>query len=197
MGFPTFVAWKKTGKIRLCVDLRKTNQAIVIDGYPLPHLEEMFHRLTGMIVFSKLDLSSVYHQMELAEVSRDFTAFITHDGLYRYKGVCFDLAGAAAAFQKILSAVLKGRQGPVYYLDDILVAGISQKDPNENLKGVLENMAKSGSVKVYIFGHGLWTPWTSIIQSRYQTAEGTLDVISKVPFPTGPKSLQSLLGSAS
>lgn len=85
---PIFVAWKKMGEIRLCVELRKPNQAIVIDSHHLPHPEEILHQLTGMTVFCKLDHSLAYHQMELAEESRDL--------------VCFGLASAAAAFQKML-----------------------------------------------------------------------------------------------
>ena len=33
-----------------CVDLREPNTAIVVDGYPLPHMEEMFAELRGAIL---------------------------------------------------------------------------------------------------------------------------------------------------
>lgn len=198
---PIVVAWKKTGEIRLCVDLRKPNQAVVIDSHPLPHPEEIFHQLTGMTVFSKLDLSSAYHQMELAEESRDLIAFMTHDGLFRFKRVCFGLASAAAAFQKMLSTVLKGCRGTVHYLDDILVAGISQKEHGENLQQVLTRLQKSGmklnsekctfsATKLQYLGHHL-------SREGIKPAEGTLKAISKAPYTTDVKSLQSFLGLAS
>lgn len=93
---PIVVASKKMGEIRLCVDLRKPNQAVVIDSHPLPHPEEIFHQLIGMTVFSKLDLSSAYHQMELAEEGRDLTAFITHDGLFRFKSLLRPSVGSSS-----------------------------------------------------------------------------------------------------
>ncbi|XP_064469689.1 uncharacterized protein LOC135384417 [Ornithodoros turicata] len=34
---PIVVLWKRTGELRLCVDLRKPNEAIIVDSHPLPH----------------------------------------------------------------------------------------------------------------------------------------------------------------
>ncbi|KAI2647354.1 Retrovirus-related Pol polyprotein [Labeo rohita] len=39
---------KNKGKIQLCVDLREPNRAIVVDSFPLPHMEEMFAELRGL-----------------------------------------------------------------------------------------------------------------------------------------------------
>ena len=50
---------------RLCVDLREPNKSVVVDGFPLPHMEEMFAELRGASLFSTLDLQSAYHQMPL------------------------------------------------------------------------------------------------------------------------------------
>lgn len=63
------VVKKKNGRICLCVDLREANKAVVADGFPLPHTEELLNELNGAAWFSKLDLASAYYQMELAEGS--------------------------------------------------------------------------------------------------------------------------------
>lgn len=88
---PIVVVQKKDGTIRLCVDLREPNKAVVIDGFPLPHTEELLHALSGAAWFSKLDLAAAYHQVELAEDSRELTTFITHEGLFRFRRVCLAL----------------------------------------------------------------------------------------------------------
>ncbi|CAM4562393.1 unnamed protein product [Caretta caretta] len=88
---PTVVTQKKGGGIRLCVDLREPNKAIVIDSHPLPHIEEVFAELCGAKMFSTLDLQSAYHQVMLQEDSRDLTAFITHEGLFHFKHVPYGL----------------------------------------------------------------------------------------------------------
>jgi archaellum component FlaF (FlaF/FlaG flagellin family) len=103
---PIVVVSKKSGDIRICVDLRRPNEAIIPDKYPLPNIEELLSELNGAKVFSKIDLKSAYHQVDLHEDSRPLTTFITHDGLYRYKRVCFGLASAPSCFQKMMSMLL-------------------------------------------------------------------------------------------
>lgn len=134
---PLVVVKKKDGSLRLCVDLREPNKAIVVDGYPLPHTEELLQLLAGATWFSKLDLASAYHQVGLTETSRELTTFISHEGLFRFKRVCFGLASAPATFQKLMSNVLKGCANVVCYLDDILVWGRTKAEHDRNLKEVL------------------------------------------------------------
>lgn len=108
---PIVVVRKQDGRIRLCVDLREVNKAIIVDGFPLPHTEELLHQLAGATHFSKIDLASAYHQLELTPESRDLTTFVTHEGLFRFRRVCFGLASAPATFQKMMTALLKGCKG--------------------------------------------------------------------------------------
>ncbi len=66
------------------MDLREPNKAIVVDSYSIPHMEELFSQLRGAVMVSTIDLANAYHQVPLHEESRDLTAFITHDGLFRF-----------------------------------------------------------------------------------------------------------------
>ena len=79
---PIIVTQKKTGGIRICVDLREPNKAIVVDSHPLPHMDELLSTLAGSIMFSTIDLESAYHQLPLHPDSRDLSTFITHEGLF-------------------------------------------------------------------------------------------------------------------
>lgn len=97
------------GKPRMCVDL--PNKSIVCDCYPLLHTDELLINLRGAIMFSAIDLASAYHQMLLHPDSRDITAFITHEGLFRFCRVPFGLASAPSAFQKMMSIMLSGLPG--------------------------------------------------------------------------------------
>lgn len=81
---PIVVIQKKSGGIRMCVDLREPNKAVVTDSYPLPHINELLSRLKYATVFSTIDLEAAYFQLPLHEESRDLTAFITHEGLFRF-----------------------------------------------------------------------------------------------------------------
>ncbi|XP_062542414.1 uncharacterized protein LOC134210378 [Armigeres subalbatus] len=68
---------KDNGEIRLCVDMRRANQAVIRETHPLPIVEEMFGGITGATCFSKLDIKKAYHQIEISERSRGITTFIT------------------------------------------------------------------------------------------------------------------------
>ncbi len=71
--------WWRDGKIRLCVDLREPNKCVIMDCYPLPHMEDLFTELAGASHYSQIDLSSAYHQLPLHPDSHNLTAFITHE----------------------------------------------------------------------------------------------------------------------
>ena len=58
---------KKNGKLRFCIDLRKLNSKILKDSYALPRIEQTLESLVGLKIFSTLDLTSGYWQVEMAE----------------------------------------------------------------------------------------------------------------------------------
>ncbi len=138
---PIVVTAKKGGKIRLCVDLREPNKALIVDSHPLPHMEELLSDLRGASVFTTIDLAAAYHQLTLHEECRDITAFITHDGLFRYCRVPYGLASAPAAFQKMMETILKGIRGVRNYLDDIIVYGPTQESHDATLRSVMQHLS--------------------------------------------------------
>lgn len=194
---PLVVVRKKDNSIRLCVDLREPNKAIVIDAFPLPRADELLHRLADATVFSKLDLQSAYYQVLLSEKSRELTTFITHDGLFRFKRVCFGLASAPSAFQQIMSSVLKDCPGTLCYLDDVLVWGNTQHDHDSNLQTVLSRISNAGmqlnhkcvfSVPELTFlGH-------KISANSISPMDNKIQAIVEAPQPNDKKALHSFLG---
>ena len=66
---PVAVVPKPTGDIRLCVDMRKANRAIVRERHPIPTVDDVLYQLNGSTIFSKLDLKWGFHQIELEEQS--------------------------------------------------------------------------------------------------------------------------------
>ena len=96
---PIVVVPKPTGDIRLCVDMRKANRAIVRERHPIPTVDDVLYQLNGSTTFRKLDLKWGFHQIELEEQSRNITTFITHKGLYRYKRLMFGISSAPELHQ--------------------------------------------------------------------------------------------------
>ena len=64
---------KKDGTLRVCGDYKMTvSQCVDVDQYPLPSSEDLFATLSGGKIFSKIDLSHAYQQVELDENSQKY-----------------------------------------------------------------------------------------------------------------------------
>ena len=49
---------KKNGKLRICVDLKHLNEAVLREVHPLPKVDETLAQLSGATIFSTLDANS-------------------------------------------------------------------------------------------------------------------------------------------
>ena len=95
---PVVIVPKKSKGVRVCIDMREANKAISREKHPMPTVEDLMSDLNSSTVFSKLDLSNAYHQLELDESSRYITTFTTHVGLRRYKRLLFGVNAASEIF---------------------------------------------------------------------------------------------------
>jgi len=66
-GAPVLFVHKKDGTLRMCVDYRALNKATVKNRYPLPRIDDLFDRLSGAKVFSRIDLRLRYYQIRIKE----------------------------------------------------------------------------------------------------------------------------------
>jgi len=66
---------QKPGKVRLCLDSKKTNIATKKDAYPLPQIDGILGRLPKAICISSQDLKDAYWQIPLEPSFREKTAF--------------------------------------------------------------------------------------------------------------------------
>ena len=81
---------KSPSEVRICIEMREPNKAILRTRHVTPTLDELVCDLRGASIFSKIDLRSDYHQLSLHPDSRYITTFASHCGLYRYKRLIFD-----------------------------------------------------------------------------------------------------------
>ncbi|XP_041453694.1 uncharacterized protein K02A2.6-like [Lytechinus variegatus] len=137
---PLVVVPKSNGEVRVCVDMRRANTAVVRERHPIPTLEETLEALNGAAVFSKLDLKWGYHQVELDDESRDITTFVTHKGLMRYKRLIFGLSSASEIYQYAIQQALSGLEGVRNISDDIIVFGKDDKEHDHRLHAVIKRL---------------------------------------------------------
>ena len=196
---PIVVVPKPGGKVRICADLSTSvNQALDINQYPLPKPNDLFVALNGGKVFSKIDLSEAYLQVELDDTSKDLLVINTHKGLFRYNRLPFGVASAPSIFQKIMDEMLTGIDGVVCYLDDIIVTGTNTVEH-------LRNLAK---VFAKIHEYGFWINKTKCVFMRDQveylgfvvnqhgvhTSPSKVQAITDMPRPINLSQLRSFSG---
>jgi hypothetical protein len=70
---------EKTGGTRICVDLRKMNDACLHDPFPTPFTGEVLENVGGKEMYSFTDEFSGYHQIKIAQEDRHKTT-LRHNG---------------------------------------------------------------------------------------------------------------------
>lgn len=60
---------KNNGDLRLCIDMRRANEAIQREKHPLPTMEMFLPRLQNAKIFSRLDVKNAFHQVEISPSS--------------------------------------------------------------------------------------------------------------------------------
>jgi hypothetical protein len=130
---------KKQGGIRICVDLRKLNDACLHDPFPTPFTDEVLENVGGHEVYSFTDGFSGYHQIKIAQEDRYKTTFSTEWGSYQYTVMSFGLKNAPTIFSRVVIAAFKEfiHQFLEVYLDDWTVYSLL-KDHVEVLRLMLE-----------------------------------------------------------
>ena len=122
------------------------NQVLDVDKYPLPNPQDLLSALARGKRFTKLDLKHAYQQLPLSEESGQFLTINTSKGLYQYQRLPFGVANAPAIFQSTMDTILKGIDGVVCYIDDILITGRNDQEHRNRLEAVLECGSSGPSV---------------------------------------------------
>lgn len=138
---------KPDGSLRLCLDPKQLNDAIVRERHQLPTFEDLAARMPEAKIISILDANKGFYQIKLEEESQLLTCFHAGSfGRYAYKRVPFGICSAPEVFHQKFKKVFEGLEGVEVYIDDILVWGINETDHNKKLKAVLER-AKQNNVR--------------------------------------------------
>ena len=188
---------KKNGKVRICVDLRRLNEAVKRENFFLPTLEDIAPKLAGAVVFSTLDAASGYYQLPLSPESQKLCCFLTPFGRFVFKRLPFGVKCASEIFQRKMNELLDGiRAEPI--MDDILVFGKSDDDHDENLESTLHAIRESGlklnkekckfkQEKIEYFGH-------EISKDGIGPAQDKVKAVLDLEPPTSVSELRHVMG---
>uniref|UniRef100_A0A388MA01 Reverse transcriptase domain-containing protein n=1 Tax=Chara braunii TaxID=69332 RepID=A0A388MA01_CHABU len=144
-GAPVLFVPKKEGELRMCIDYRGLNAITVKNAEPLPRIDDLLDRVEGAKYFSKIDLKSGYHQIEVHPDDQYKTAFRTRYGHYEFIVMPFGLTNAPATFQRCMNDLFRPwlDKFVVVYLDDILVFSRTLEEHRGHLRQVLEKLREA------------------------------------------------------
>ena len=141
---PMVATMKKTGKVRICVDLKQLNKSVKREKYMLPTVTDIIGKLSGSVKFSSLDASGGYWQVPLTTESQELTTFITPRGRYCFKRLPYGITSASEIFQRKMCEILEGIDCIEIYQDDIIIHGRTDDEHDRTLKLVLAALKKAG-----------------------------------------------------
>lgn len=97
---PIVDAPKADDTVRICGDYKSTiNQSIKDEQYVLPTTQDLYTALVGSKVFSKLDLSHAYAQLNVDKKSQECLTINTHKGLCSYLKLPYEVKASPTIFQ--------------------------------------------------------------------------------------------------
>ena len=114
---------KPCGKVRLCLDPARLNQALIRPVHRGPTLNDIFPKSNNLKYLSLIDVNSGYHNLKLDERSSNLTTFACQFGRYRYKRLPFGTAPTGDMFQCKIDETFKNLSNVFGMADDILVVG--------------------------------------------------------------------------
>ena len=131
---------KSNGKVRLCLDPARLNQALIRPMHRGPTLHDILPKLNNAQYLSLIDESSYYHNLKLDEKSSYLTRFACQFGRYRWKRLPFRAAPAGDMFQWKSNEIFEDLPDVFDTADDILVVGYEAdgKDHDKTLWRVLQ-----------------------------------------------------------
>jgi hypothetical protein len=199
---PVHFVPKKDGSFRMVVDYRRLNEVTVKNSAPIPLAQDLFNRLRGSVVYTKLDLKSGYNQLLVHASDREKTAFNSYFGHHEFNVMPFGLTNAPATFVTLMTRVLKEyiNQFVICFVDDILIYSKSMDEHVIHVAKVLETLQRNqlyvnpdkcewGVDKVSFLGHVVSAKGIAVDGSKIEAIQGW-------PVPKNVAELRSFLGLA-
>lgn len=186
--------------VRVTSNNKALNKAIIHQKRYMPSIRDLTFELNGMNVFSKIDIKDAFNQCSISEDSRNFTAFSTQWGTFRYCRLNMGLAIASELFQQIMTEKLKLIPHQRLATDDIIVYGRNREECQKYTNMALDTLNDLGVTlsvnkceflksEITFYGH-------KISSEGIRPLEEKMADFINMKEPRNPKELHSFLGSA-
>lgn len=120
---------KQEVEIRICVDLRKLNDACLHDPFLTPFTNEVLENIGGQEAYYFTNGFCGYHKIKIAPQDRSKTTFATEGGYFQYIVIPFGLKNAPTIFSCIVVTTFKAfvHKFLEVYFDDQTIFGLVKR----------------------------------------------------------------------
>ena len=193
------VAAKKKDKdeVRICIDPRDLNDAILRPHHPMRTIEEVEAKMPEAKYFAVIDAKTGFWQIPLDENFSMYTAFNTPFGRYRFKHMPYGIKSGSEVFQRAMEELFIHSPCEIV-VDDILIWGKTMDELKSNTYKVLDrarevglklnaNKCKFGVTEVTYVGHKLTS-------NRLKPDPAKIRAVKDMPKPKEKADVQRFLG---
>ena len=84
-------------------------------------MDDCIDKIGNSKYITKFDLLKGFWQIPLTERAKEISAFVTPDGLYRYKVMPFGMKNSPATFQRLINTIIAGIEHCDAYIDAAII----------------------------------------------------------------------------
>ncbi|GJT58532.1 reverse transcriptase domain-containing protein [Tanacetum coccineum] len=127
---------KHDGSWRMCVDFTDLNKACPQDCYPLLEIDWKVESLYSYPFKCFLDAYKGYHQIQMADLDEEKTAFNTSQGVYCYTKMPFGLKNADTTYQRLVDKAFNSQvsQNIEVYVDNLVIKSHTETEMLRDIK---------------------------------------------------------------
>ena len=200
------VVTKQDGSLRICIDPKPLNRALLRSTYYMPTVDDVLPKLSNAKVFSTTDAKNAFWHLKLDEESSYLTTFETPFGRFRFLRCPYGISPAPEIYQARMHAAISGLSGIHCIADDLLITGsgdtleAAERDHDKNLIALLDRCREKGiklnPTKLRLRRQSISYLGHVMTSSGMKPDPRKVAAITEMPQPTDKKSLQRVLGMA-
>ena len=95
----------------MCINYRPLHKVTIKNSYPLPWADVLIDRLQGDRYFTKFDLRTCYHQIQISEDDVPKMALGMRYNHYEFLVMLFGLTNAPATFEREMNDIFREQLG--------------------------------------------------------------------------------------